>query len=201
MDLRLSCKYSVFFYINSEFSFKRCLLSNCSGYLVRYVAVLSYIISDASNNFDIYFTRRSDAVRSSQPFRLTKGSLTLMLWVAPFEDTPDAPVQLRLRSAHVAMCSWSWPIWSQSWYCFQDILIDGQWVFFWSWLYPSISYYFKLVSDLHIHVCTNSVKQQGKRNDGPLQTHDIQQSFVHSWVIQCHDLWQKVSSFIKREAQ
>ena len=54
-------------------------------------------ISDMSNDFDIYFTKRGNAMRSTQPFRMTADSLTLMFWIAPLAEGGDNPVQLRLR--------------------------------------------------------------------------------------------------------
>ena len=50
-----------------------------------------------SNDFDIYFTKPGNAIRSSQPFRMTTNSLTLMFWMAPLAESGDYPVQLRLR--------------------------------------------------------------------------------------------------------
>ena len=50
-----------------------------------------------SNDFDIYFTKRGNAMRSTQPFRMTADSLTLMFWIAPLAESGDNPVQLRLR--------------------------------------------------------------------------------------------------------
>ena len=49
-----------------------------------------------SNDFDIYFTKPGNAIRSSQPFRMTE-NLTLMFWMAPLAESGDYPVQLRLR--------------------------------------------------------------------------------------------------------
>lgn len=64
-------------------------------------------ISDMSNDFDIYFTKRGNAMRSTQPFRMTADSLTLMFWIAPLAESGDNPVQLRLRWVDTEwLCLW-----------------------------------------------------------------------------------------------
>ena len=64
-------------------------------------------ISDMSNDFDIYFTKRGKAMRSTQPFRMTADSLTLMFWIAPLAEGGDNPVQLRLRWVDTEwLCLW-----------------------------------------------------------------------------------------------
>ncbi|KAL8564073.1 hypothetical protein ACOMHN_034550 [Nucella lapillus] len=52
----------------------------------------------ASTDYDICFKTRGEAIRSYQPFKLTNPSLSVIIWVAPVEDTNDTFFQIKLRS-------------------------------------------------------------------------------------------------------